>query len=130
MEHRWGSRKVIDVPVRFIALPATIGTGRIVNVSMTGAFLETGMELRPMALLYVEMIHMPKDCGVRRRLSASVVRQNAMGVGIEWCESASKSPLYAELRAAVRDAARDAASEAAREAGLANKRGYRFEFLD
>lgn len=102
MEHRWGSRKPIDVPVRFIALPATIGSGRITNVSMTGAFLETRMELRPLALLYVEMIHLPQEAGRRKRLSASVVRRTELGVGIEWCEPASKSPLYTQLRSAER----------------------------
>jgi hypothetical protein len=100
MEHRWGSRKAVDVPVRFIALPATIGTGRITNVSMTGAFLETRAELRPMALLYVEMIHLLQEPGKRKRLSASVVRRTDLGVGIEWCEAVSKSPIYAHLRSA------------------------------
>jgi hypothetical protein len=102
MEHRWGSRKAIDVPVRFIALPATIGTGRITNVSMTGAFLETRAELRPMAVLYVEMIQMLHEPGTRKRLSASVVRRTDLGVGIEWCEAASKSALYVHLRSSSR----------------------------
>jgi hypothetical protein len=127
MEHRWGSRKAIDVPVRFIALPALIGTGRITNVSMTGAFLETRAALRPLVLLYVEMIHLSQDAGRRKRLSASVVRRTETGVGIEWCEPASKSPLYAQLRSAARldvNAAADGAFKS-REMVL-----YQFDFLD
>jgi hypothetical protein len=102
VEHRWGSRTAIDVPVRFIVPPATIGTGRITNVSMTGAFLETCALLRPMSLLYVEMIQVPNGHGGRsKRLSACVVRRTETGVGIEWCEAASKSLLYTQLRSAV-----------------------------
>jgi hypothetical protein len=125
MEHRWGSRKAIDVPVRFIALPATIGSGRLVNVSMTGAFLETRAELRPMALLYVEMIHLPKEAGRRNRLSASVVRRTAAGVGIEWCEAASKAPLYSQLRSAGRVEVAAGPGGAQRDICF-----YQFDFLD
>lgn len=125
MEHRWGSRQVIDVPVRFIALPATIGAGRITNVSMTGAFLETRMQLRPMALLYVEMIHRSQEPGRRRRLSASVVRRTELGVGIEWCEPASKSPLYTQLRASARLQVPNGPDGGQREICF-----YQFDFLD
>ena len=118
MEHRWGSRKSIDVPVRFIALPATIGTGRIINVSMTGAFLETRAELRPMAMLYIELIYLLRDAGQRARLAASVVREDELGVGIEWCEPAAKSPLYARLRSASQALV------------ATDTCGYRFDFLD
>jgi len=125
MEHRWGSRKAIDVPVRFIALPATIGTGRITNVSMTGAFLETRAQLRPMALLYVEMIHLPQERGRRKRLSASVVRRTDLGVGIEWCEPASKSPLYSQLRSSARLQVPQGVGGGPREIYF-----YQFDFLD
>jgi PilZ domain-containing protein len=125
MEHRWGSRKAIDVPVRFIALPATIGTGRITNVSMTGAFLETRLELRPMALLYVEMIHLSQGPGRRKRLSASVVRRTELGVGIEWCEPASKSPLYTQLRTSARLQVQRGPDGGQREICF-----YQFDFLD
>jgi PilZ domain len=114
MEHRWGGRKLIDVPVRFMALPATIGTGRIINVSMTGAFLETRAELRPMAMLRLEMID-PGRCG---RLTASVVRHSELGVGLEWCEAAARSPLYARLRSSSQPQVATDLCE------------YRFDFLD
>jgi hypothetical protein len=104
MEHRWGERKAIDVPVRFVALPATIGAGRITNVSMTGAFMETQSPVRLLCMLYVEMIHLPKLEGRKRRLSASVVRRTPLGVGIEWCEPVSKSALYARLKSESQDA--------------------------
>jgi hypothetical protein len=127
MEHRWGSRKAIDVPVRFMALPALIGTGRITNVSMTGAFLETRAPLRPMVLLYVELIHLSREAGRRRRLSASVVRRTESGVGIEWCEPASKSPLYAQLRSAART---EAGTQLEGTPGRREMVLYQFDFLD
>jgi hypothetical protein len=54
MEHRWGHRKSTNVAVRFVAMPATIGTGRVINVSLTGAFLETQVPLRLLSLVYLE----------------------------------------------------------------------------
>lgn len=125
MEHRWGSRKKIDVPVRFVALPTRIGTGRITNISMTGAFIETDEQLRPTAVLYVEMIHRSQEPGPSRRLSAIVVRKTAAGVGIEWCEAASKSPLYARLHSSAGDAPGETVDDVSR----TNAFLYQFEFV-
>src|ERR1700742_933026 len=93
MDHRWGRRKSTDAPVRFFALPATFGTGRVTNVSVTGAFMETLQELPLATTIYVESIA-PVDSGGRRRMAASVVRCAPTGVGLEWCQAASNSTLY------------------------------------
>jgi hypothetical protein len=87
MEHRWGCREETDVAVQFLALPGTIGTGRVVNISVTGAFMETALDLRMMSLIYLEpTVWVPSD-GRTKRIAASVVRKNSTGVGLEWCES-------------------------------------------
>jgi hypothetical protein len=100
MEHRWGHRKSTDVAVRFVASPATIGTGRVVNVSLTGAFMETDVPLRLLSLVYLEPFGPMTDDGLMSRLVASVVRQTPSGVGLEWCDSTASAKAYTRLNAA------------------------------
>jgi hypothetical protein len=89
MEHRWGRRYDTDVAVRFVALPGTIGSGCITNISLSGAFMETGAQLRLLTLLYIEGLASDRergDPGAPKRLAATVVRRCSAGVGLEWCE--------------------------------------------
>ena len=103
MEHRWGSRKSTDVAVRFVAMPATMGTGRVVNISLTGAFMETQVQLRLLSLVYLQPFGPVSDGDQKNRLVASVVRQTALGVGLEWCDSTVVSTqAYTQLNASVR----------------------------
>jgi hypothetical protein len=100
MEHRWGTRKSTDVAVRFVAMPATMGTGRVVNISLTGAFMETQVMLRLLSLVYLQPFGQVRDGDQKSRLVASVVRQTPLGVGLEWCDSTVSSRAYAQLDAA------------------------------
>jgi hypothetical protein len=100
MEHRWGHRKSTDVAVRFVALPATVGTGRVINVSMTGAFMETQVQLRLLSLVYLEPFIEVGDDEMMSRLVASVVRQTPLGVGLEWCDAMASAKAYTRLNAA------------------------------
>jgi hypothetical protein len=84
MEHRWGRRQDTNVPVYFLTLPTTRGTGRLLNVSCTGAWLETSVPLRLYSLLYLECFDDRAPADVRPW--ASVVRRTADGAGLEWCE--------------------------------------------
>jgi hypothetical protein len=99
MEHRWGHRKSTDVAVRFVASPATIGIGRVTNVSLTGAFMETGVQLRLLSLVYLEPFGTVADDDLMSRLVASVVRQTPSGVGLEWCDSTASAKAYTRLNA-------------------------------
>ena len=86
MEHRWGRRQPTDVKVRFVASTDKIGTGRILNISMTGAFMATKSPLRILSVVYVASSRSRK---VRSSgMAAYVVRHDALGVGLEWCEAA------------------------------------------
>jgi hypothetical protein len=111
MEHRWGRRKSTDVAVRFVATPATIGTGKIVNISLTGAFLETRAQLRLLSLVHLELSgavsggDQASGGDQENLLVASVVRQTPLGVGLEWCDSAVSAAAYARLNAVPRQQA-------------------------
>jgi PilZ domain len=84
MEHRWGERRPINLAVGFVITPGKMGTGRIINISSTGAFMVTEIPLRRLSLLLLR----PMDSieGENKQIAATVVRQEARGVGLEWCE--------------------------------------------
>jgi len=86
MEHRCGCRIPTDIAVLLLGSPATIGAGRVVDVSMTGAFVETKLNL---ALLSPVSLEATGPIAVDRasaRLDAYVVRHGPGGVGLEWCD--------------------------------------------
>jgi hypothetical protein len=100
MEHHWGQRRSINVAVRFFTRPDATGIGRLVNISSTGAFMETQSPLHILSLLYVEPIDPPSINGTSGRLAATVVRRDATGVGLKWCEFAAETTkVYACLAA-------------------------------
>ena len=91
MEHRWGIRITTDFEVRLIALPSTVGFGRMVNVSLTGAFVRTTVILAPPSLVYVEPVCVPiAECPIGR-IAACVVRCGVSGIGLEWCDFATEA---------------------------------------
>jgi hypothetical protein len=83
--------------VKFFTRPGTVGVGRVLNVSATGAFMETERPLRLLSLLYLEPTDSPSD-STRGRIAATVVRCTPIGVGLEWCEfGAEATSAYARL---------------------------------
>jgi hypothetical protein len=83
MEHRWGERSAVNLPVRMLRPPGIVGWGRLRDVSLTGAFIETSLPLPPLTFLEIDISIAP---GGRRRMSGCVVRRTSDGVGVEWCE--------------------------------------------
>jgi hypothetical protein len=98
MEHRWGRRHEINVLVRFVTRPSRTGIGLLRNISSTGAFMETPFALRHLSVVYLEPVD-ATALGIHAgRLAATVVRQVAEGVGLEWCEFATElSQAYARM---------------------------------
>jgi hypothetical protein len=92
MEHRWGRRESTDVTVQFLARSGAVGRGRVLNISSTGAYLQTAVSLPLNSLVYLEPTAPMPVVGNIRRISASVVRQDALGVGLEWCEAVMVVP--------------------------------------
>ena len=89
MEHRWGSRVQTNFAVRLVGSPGTIGSGRLRNVSVTGAFVETRLSLPLLAVVHVEPIPSPSGRTAARRIAACAVRRTSDGVGLEWCDPTS-----------------------------------------
>jgi hypothetical protein len=106
MDHRWGRRQPTDVAVQVIAKWGARGPGRLGNVSLTGAYLETRMTLRLLSLVYVESADRRLADG-GKRVAANVARLDERGVGLEWCEpqttAAGVNALLASLGGAAVD---------------------------
>jgi hypothetical protein len=94
MEHRWGRRQVADIAVQCASHPDLRGTGRILNLSLTGAYLQTALPLRLSALVRLRLATPMCAAGNTRFIAASVVRRDALGVGLEWCGTLNETFHY------------------------------------
>jgi hypothetical protein len=90
MEHRWGVRRECRTRVCISAGDELTGTGRIRDISMSGAFLETSLPLPLFAQVEVRLL---RDDGLGHlvEFSATVVRRAHDGAGLEWRETAACS---------------------------------------
>jgi hypothetical protein len=93
MEHRWGQRIVTDVPVSLVGSRAAIGVGRILNVSTTGALVQTRLPLPLLSLVYLKPARTPSYLGRIGRLIGCIVRHGASELGVEWCDADSYAVL-------------------------------------
>jgi hypothetical protein len=85
MEHRWGERILVDIPVRLSADAVTGIGARIRNLSLSGALLRVDAELYLHALVEVNFeVSLPSPRTAC--ILAHVSRNRRADVGIEWCE--------------------------------------------
>ena len=84
MEHRWGRRVAAHLSVRLMGSGSA--TGRFIDVSISGALIETQLRLRPSACITVETA--TRDA-VPLKLPACVVRVGSGTIGVEWLEFAT-----------------------------------------
>jgi hypothetical protein len=85
MEHRWGLRIPCCAAVRISSGAAVIDFGRMRNVSMSGAYIESSVALPLFAPFEIAVLRGGRRCGAG--LLASVVRCEAAGIGVEWAET-------------------------------------------
>ncbi len=76
MEHRWGTRTSVDIPVRLRCRANNFMDARLVNISLSGALIRTAMALAPFAPVDINL----NECTV----PSFVVRMESDGIGIEW----------------------------------------------
>ena len=90
MEHRWGQRRPCRACVSVSADGGASGFGKLANISMSGALLETALSFPLFARLAIAVL---RDDGATHQLefSAVVVRHEESGVGIEWCDPTAGS---------------------------------------
>ncbi len=105
MEHRWGNRHAANLPVSFTLQSGGRGVGRVLNISTTGAYLQTEMPLRILTLIDL-FIDGAFPRGARFR--GCVMRRDQGGVGLEWEAPMRPDLLGVALGHRADDAARDA----------------------
>jgi hypothetical protein len=87
MEHRWGERIRMDMPVHVSADEVAGILGCMRNLSLSGALLRIDANLRLNALIEVS-VELPQPSHSPAILLAHVSRTGKEDVGIEWCEFA------------------------------------------
>jgi hypothetical protein len=95
MEHRWGRRIVVDMPIQVAAVSMSpIRRAQLVNLSITGAFIEA--DFRPRLLSRVQIMFglSPSPQADALSIAAYVARNNRHGFGVEWCELSGVDAAY------------------------------------
>jgi hypothetical protein len=90
MEHRWGKRVGVDMPVKISAHPFVIRHGRLLNVSVSGAALSAGLALRRLSRIEVAIDLPHRTRSASASIPAYVTRVSKDSVGIEWCQFAPR----------------------------------------
>jgi len=99
MDHRWGTRAPVSVPVKIYCAYAAIGMGRVIDLSVSGAFVRTARV--PQLMTQVELCSFLASGPHLAALEGYVVRRTRFGFGIEWIELAPEAvcTLLQDLRA-------------------------------
>jgi hypothetical protein len=86
VEHRWGKRIPLDLSVSLQWGPHSLASGRLRNVSLSGAYVE-GLPLLPVwTEVYVHLDGI--GCGECSPVKAYVIRNEPGGLAVEWSEFA------------------------------------------
>jgi hypothetical protein len=88
MEHRWGERVGVDLPVRITGNPYSVRAGRLANLSISGGFILTDVGCRVLSRIQVVIeasSHLRCDAF---SIPGYIARKLSDGIGIEWCEFA------------------------------------------
>jgi hypothetical protein len=88
MEHRWGERFTVDLAVRLAARPFSVRTGRLVNLSVSGADIRVAFDLRLLSRIQVAIVSPHRVAHPTPVVAAYVARKYKGGVGVEWCDHA------------------------------------------
>jgi len=88
MEHRWGRRIPLEVPVRLDLGGRPMGRGILRNASLSGALIETALELPTFTNLVVVLPVSTEAAPGSAELAACVVRREVAAFAVEWRDMA------------------------------------------
>lgn len=119
MEHRWGARVEVDIPVQVSVPPLILGSGRVLNISISGAWISGRFALSPLARAFVVFDFAIAGQHEQLPIACYVARVRPEGIGVEWRELApqivSDLMLFATASPQPRSAAPDVPAAAALE---------------
>ena len=90
MEHRWGRRIGVNIPVQICAPDARlVRRAYLANLSITGALVQAEFRLRTRSRIRIVVL----DSAVPRHIvalsvEAFVTHDHLHGIGVEWCDLA------------------------------------------
>jgi hypothetical protein len=87
MEHRWGERVPVNLPVQVTAQPVEGIDAFMMNLSLSGALMKTGFDLRLHSLIDI-IITLPPPSPQPQVVRAHVSRRVKQDFAVEWCEFA------------------------------------------
>jgi len=88
MEHRWGKRIDVDIPVRLhVSSRLHEHSAHLANLSLSGAWTPIGIGIQRLSIIQVEF-ELPLLLSGPRTVNAFVARQSGDGTGLAWCEQA------------------------------------------
>ena len=87
LEHRWGERAPVNIPVHMSTAALDGIDGCMKNLSLSGALMNSDCDLRLNALIEVR-IELPAPSPRVAVVRAHISRKFNGGIGIEWCEFA------------------------------------------
>ena len=91
MEHRWGHRREINRAVHLGTRGGLVARGRLTNVSISGAFVQSPLPASLFSYVQIQFTAMLNGKRTTTALEAQVVRKDSTGFGIEWCELAPEA---------------------------------------
>jgi hypothetical protein len=90
MEHRWGRRVKVNIPVQLMTENASLmGIGQLSNLSVSGALLVSDCSVRVLTQIQVKLESSPLPKHKVTTIAGYVARQYSHGIGVEWCERTS-----------------------------------------
>jgi len=116
MEHRWGRRWDTAIDATLFSRRCAVGRGRIRNLSLTGAFVQTPFAFRPLSLVDLELCLGLSHRKETHRVAGTVVRSSSDGIGIEWSDPLS--PEFMRLAAVANPGPLSTLSDRSSSAGL------------
>ena len=93
MEHRWGERFAVDLAVRVAGRAYNVRRGRLVDLSVSGAYINMSPDLRLVSRVRIAIALPQRLAHPTPMIAAFVARKAKAGVGVEWCEHAPKPVL-------------------------------------
>jgi hypothetical protein len=88
VEHRWGFRYQVELPVRVRTRSGKLCTGILQSVSLSGAFVLVPTPMRALSQIRIQFLGDQKRRWRQDAVDAQIVRVEPGGLAIEWSEFA------------------------------------------
>jgi hypothetical protein len=97
MEHRWGERVRLELPVRLFARRNAVRAGQLIDLSVSGGAIKVASDLRLLSRVQVAIQLPHRFAHPIPVVPAYVARKCKDGIAVEWCDP-SPQPVVELLR--------------------------------